>query len=100
MPVIIYKFLLEMTKNKKSVSTNELIEYISQRSPRNIDGFAQSLYLLEKKKLIKKTYNRKKNDFTWSVTKVLSNDNLFKRHPDLFIQSLYGNESTSNETSV
>ncbi|MEE9323569.1 MAG: hypothetical protein V3U72_03410 [Candidatus Aenigmarchaeota archaeon] len=95
MPVITLNLLKElMEKQNSSVTTNEIINHVADKSPRNLESLVPNMVILEKTGFIKKTFDKKKSSYVWELSNPnLDGSEMLEKYPELYEQTLYGEES-------
>jgi|GEM_PF-1662722 len=97
MPMITFSLLRELfEKQKGPVTTNEIINHVADKSPRNLENLVPNMIILEKGGFIRKRFDRKKNSYVWEMSDPkLNGSEILGRYPELYEQTLYGEESFS-----
>ncbi|NIO20674.1 MAG: hypothetical protein GTN76_08030 [Candidatus Aenigmarchaeota archaeon] len=97
MPIITLNLLKDIiTKQDRPVTTNEIINHVADKSPRNLENLVSNMIVLEKAGFIKKGFDKKKNSYVWEIGDPnLNGMKLLEKYPELYEQTLYGEESFS-----
>ena len=86
-----YSLLKKTTeKHNRPVTINELLE--EKKDASYMDIFL-NIKALEKKGLVNKRFDKKKNDFLWELSMQMKNQELLEKYPELYTQTLYNVES-------
>jgi hypothetical protein len=95
MPIITFNLLKELFgKLKSPVTTNEIINHIADKSPRNLENLVSKMMVLEKAGFLKKRFDKKKNSYVWEMSDPKMNEiEILGKYPELYEQTLYGEES-------
>ncbi|NIO23298.1 MAG: hypothetical protein GTN38_04710 [Candidatus Aenigmarchaeota archaeon] len=97
MPMITFNLLKELfEKQKGPVTTNEIINHVADKSPRNLENLVSNMIVLEKGGFVKKRFDRKKSSYVWELSDPkLNGTEILERYPELYEQTLYGEGSFS-----
>jgi hypothetical protein len=95
MPIITLNLLKEIiSKQERSVTTNEIINHVADKSPRNLENLVPNMLVLEKAGFVKKSFDKKKNSYVWELSDPnLNGMEMLGKYPELYEQTLYGEES-------
>ncbi len=95
MPVITFNLVKELIlKGGRPVTTNEIINHIADKSPRTLENLVPNMMVLEKAGFVKKRFDKEKDSYVWELGKPdLNGREMLEKHPELFEQSLYGEDS-------
>ena len=95
MPIITLNLLKElMEKQNSPVTTNEIINHVADKSPRNLEGLVSNMLVLEKAGFVRKRFDKKKNSYVWEMSDPnLNGLEILEKYPELYEQTLYGEES-------
>lgn len=95
MPVITLNLLKElMDKQDSPVTTNEIINHVADKSPRNLESLVQNMVVLEKTGFIRKSFDRNKNSYVWEMSNPsLNGGDMLEKYPELYEQTLYTEDS-------
>lgn len=97
MPIITLNLLKQlMEKQNRPVSTNEIINHVTDKSPRNLESLVPNMVILEKGGFIKKTFDKKKKSYVWELSDPkLNGIEILEKYPELYEQTLYGEDSVN-----
>ena len=97
MPMITFNLLKELLeKQNRPVTTNEIINHIADKSPRNLENLVPNMLVLEKGGFVRKRFDRKRNSYVWELSDPkLNGIEILGKYPELSEQTLYGEESFS-----
>jgi len=97
MPMITFNLLKELLeKQNRPVTTNEIINHIADKSPRNLENLVPNMLVLEKGGFVRKRFDRKRNSYVWELSDPkLNGMKMLGKYPELYEQTLYGEESFS-----
>ena len=95
MPIITFNLLKELLeKGGKPVTTNEIINHVADKSPRNLENLVSNMLVLEKAGFVRKRFDKKKNSYVWELSDPsLNGMEILEKYPELYEQTLYGEES-------
>jgi len=95
MPMITFNLLKEIiSKENRPVTTNEIINHVADRSPRNLESLVSNMLVLEKAGFVKKRFDQKKNSYVWEMGDPnLNRMEMLEKYPELYEQTLYGEDS-------
>jgi hypothetical protein len=95
MPIITFNLFKELVeKQDRTATTNEIINHVADKSPRNLEGLVSNMLVLEKAGFIKKSFDKKKNSYVWELSNPkLNGSEILEKYPELYEQTLYGEES-------
>lgn len=95
MPIITLNLLKEIiSKQNRPVTTNEIINHVADKSPRNLENLVSNMLVLEKAGFVKKSFDKKAKSYVWEMSDPnLNGMKLLERYPELYEQTLYGEES-------
>ena len=95
MPVITFNLLKEIiSKENRPVTTNEIINHVADKSPRNLENLVPNMVVLEKTGFVKKSFDKKRNSYVWDLSDPnLNGTEMLEKYPELYEQTLYGEES-------
>jgi hypothetical protein len=95
MPVITFNLLKEIiSKQNRPVTTNEIINHVADKSPRNLETIVPNMLVLEKAGFVRKSFDKKKNSYVWELSDPNLNEmEMLEKYPELYEQTLYGEES-------
>jgi DNA-binding MarR family transcriptional regulator len=77
-------------KHNRPVTIKEMME--EKKDISYMDLFL-NIKALEKKGLVRKRFDKERNDFLWELTTYMKADELLEKYPELYAHTLYGNES-------
>jgi hypothetical protein len=92
MPIITLNLLKEIiSKQDRPVTTNEIINHVADKSPRNLENLVPNMLVLEKAGFVKKSFDKKKNSYVWELSDPkLNGMKMLGKYPELYEQTLYG----------
>jgi hypothetical protein len=95
MPIITLNLLKEIiSKQNRPVTTNEIINHVADKSPRNLENLVPNMVILEKAGFVKKTFDNRRNSYVWELSDPnLNGSEILEKYPELYEQTLYGEES-------
>ncbi len=95
MPIITFNLFRELLEKKKGpVTTNEIINHVADKSPRNLESLVPKIAVLEKSGFIKKSFDKKRKSYVWELSDPnLNSEEMLEKYPELYEQTLYGEES-------
>ena len=95
MPIITLNLLRELVeKNNRPATTEEIINHVADISPRNLENLVPNIMVLEKAGFIRKSFDKKRNSYVWELSNPnLNGREMLETYPELYEQSLYGEES-------
>jgi hypothetical protein len=95
MPIITLNLLKELlAKEDRPVTTNEIINHVADRSPRNLDNLVSNMVILEKAGFLKKGFDKEKKSYVWELSDPsLNGREILEKYPELYEQTLYGEDS-------
>jgi hypothetical protein len=83
-----------LEKQNRPVTTNEIINHVADKSPRNLESLVPNMVVLEKTGFIRKSFDKKKNSYVWEMSDPnLNGSEILEKYPELYEQTLYGEES-------
>lgn len=97
MPIITFNLLKEiLEKQNRPVTTNEIINHVADKSPRNLERLVPNMVILEKTGFIRKNFDKKRNSYVWEMSDpALNGLEILEKYPELYEQTLYGEESVN-----
>ena len=95
MSVITFNLLKELLdQQNRPVTTNEIINHVADKSPRNLENLVPNMVVLEKTGFVKKSFDKKTNSYVWELSDPnLNGTEMLEKYPELYEQTLYGEES-------
>lgn len=97
MPIITLNLLKEIIlKEDRPVTTNEIINHVADKSPRNLESLVSNMLVLERAGFVRKRFDKKAKSYVWEMNDPsLNGSEILEKYPELYEQTLYGEESFS-----
>ena len=94
MPIITLNLLKEvLEKRDRPATTNEIINHVANKSPKNLERLVPNMIVLEKAGFIRKRFDKKKKLYVWELGKPeMNGTEILEKYPELYEQTLYGEE--------